>query len=141
MTPCTVLVYRTYPDVLLPLPSGGGGWWGDLAAPNSVLSLSMGRARPGRQVDSALRAVEYLVESLPIGEYPPRHSPSVGLRCPCMGGEKWTEGHDHHLSLVIMESHLIKEACQDVKRSLKAGALWRCDESIICAEKRREGLN
>ena len=75
MTPCTVLVSRPYPDA----PPPPGGAWGDLAVPNSVLLLSMRREQPGLQVDSALRAVDYLAESLPIGESLYRHLPIVGL--------------------------------------------------------------
>ena len=75
-TPCNVLVSHTY---TYPPPSLVGQW-GDLDAPNSMLSLSMGCKRPDRQVDSTLRAVDSLEESIPIRESPYHHLPSVGLR-------------------------------------------------------------
>ena len=78
MTPCTVLISRPYPGVLPPPLQGGR--WGDFAVPNSVLSLSMGREQPGRQVDSALMAVDSMAESLPIVYYLYHYFPSVGLR-------------------------------------------------------------
>ena len=77
MTPCTMLVSRPYPN---PPPPLGGGRWGDLAAPNSVLPLTMGRKRPGGQVDSALRAMNPLVESLPIVDYLYHYLLILGLR-------------------------------------------------------------
>ena len=39
-------------------------------------------------------------------------------------GVTWPVGHAYRLTLVGPESHLLKEARQDVKQSLKAGALW-----------------
>ena len=101
----------------------------------------MGRYRPGRQVDSALRAVEYLADYLPIGESSSCNSPSVGFRWPLVGGVTWPSGHDHRLSLVGMEAHSVKEAHQDVERSLQAGALWWLEDSIIGVEIRHEGLH
>ena len=57
MTPDTALVYRPYPGVLPPPPSGRGRW-GDLAMPNTVFSLSMVCERPVRWVGSALREAQ-----------------------------------------------------------------------------------
>ena len=52
-----------------------------------------------------------------------------------MGGLTWTVGHAHCIPLVGMEDQLVEEACKGVIHSLKAGALWRRDESIIGVEK------
>ena len=74
------MMSRPYPDVIPPLPPPLGEQWGDLAATKSMLLLLMVRERSGRQVDSKLRAVDSLAESLPIGNSPSCHLPSVDLR-------------------------------------------------------------
>ena len=104
-TPYTVLVSCPYPDPPPP-PPWGGGRWGGLSTPNSMLPLLMVCERHGLQVDSALRTIYPLVDYLPIGEYLYHHFPSVGLRWPCMGCVTWQEGHAHSLPLVGKYSHL-----------------------------------
>ena len=80
MTSCTVMVSHPYPDVIPPPSPPLGDRWDDLAATKSMLLLLMLRGQAGHQVDSKLRAVESLAESLPIGDSLSRHLPSVGLR-------------------------------------------------------------
>ena len=46
-------------------------------------------------------------------------------------------GHAHYLLITGPELHLLKEARQGVKRSLKAGTLWQRVESAIGVEKRQ----
>ena len=65
MTPYTVMVSRPYPGVTPSPPLGGR--WGDLTDTKSMLLLLMVHKRAGRQVDSKLRALDSLAESLPIG--------------------------------------------------------------------------
>ena len=50
-----------------------------------------------------------------------------GVTCPTF--------HAHCLSLVFLEAHPIKDARHFVKRSLKTGALWRRNKSVIDVEK------
>ena len=73
------MVSRPYPEVTpSPYPPLGGRW-DDLVVTKSMLLLLMVRERSVRQVDSKLRAVYSLAESLLIGESPSPHLPSVGL--------------------------------------------------------------
>ena len=83
-----------------PPPPPRGGRWGGLAAPNSMFPLQMVRERSVRKVDSALRVMYPLSESLLIRESPLHHFPSVGLRWPCVRGLTWTTFHARHISLV-----------------------------------------
>ena len=60
------MVSHPYLGFLPPPPPGEDQRWGGLAAPTSVLPMPMGREQPGRKIDSALRAMYPLSDSLPI---------------------------------------------------------------------------
>ena len=132
----TALVSRNYLN-FLPPPHPRGERLGVLSTPNSMLLLLMVCKWPGRKVESALRAMYSLSESLPIWESLYRHSSSVGIRWPCVGGVTWTTGHAYRLSLIGQEAQSVEEACYGVEHSLKTGALWRRDESVTGTEKCR----
>ena len=54
-----------------------------------------------------------------------------------MEGIKWTSGRAHNISLVGLEAHLVEEALQGGKLSLKTVALWRRNESVTGVKKLR----
>ena len=98
MTPCTFMVSHPYPNFLsTPPPYPSVGRWGGPAMPNSVLSLLMGSEQPSLQVKFALGEMDPLAESIPIGESPSRHLPSVGLCWLWGGGVTWPAVHDHRI--------------------------------------------